>query len=173
MRRIIPALSLILSMLISAGMLISCTPLLQRWKKPGSVTGRVTEAETGEPLPYTDVVMYRNGHPVTGCCPNQDGLYTLTDVPVGIYRMEFSLVGFKSFAIEGLEVTARKVVRQDAQLIKKQMGRRFWRNNRIRLPLLKRIALLIIPPAQSYKVNRRAEEKQEKKQRGDDYPDLR
>lgn len=119
MRRIILVLSLTLSMLISVVISISCTQLLQRWKKPGSVTGLVTEAETGEPLPYTNVVLYQNGHMVTGCCPNQDGIYILTDVPVGVYRIEFSRVGFKSFAIEGLKVTARKVVRQDAQLVKK------------------------------------------------------
>ncbi|MCW0483898.1 SusC/RagA family TonB-linked outer membrane protein [Gaoshiqia sediminis] len=67
-----------------------------------SITGRITDAENGEPLPGATVVISGS---TTGTISDFDGNYTLA-VPAGSEQLEFSMVGFEkqTVKIAGLSV---------------------------------------------------------------------
>ncbi|MGD9931270.1 MAG: SusC/RagA family TonB-linked outer membrane protein [Mangrovibacterium sp.] len=67
-----------------------------------SITGRITDAENGEPLPGATVVVPGT---TTGTISDFDGNYTLA-VPAGSEQLEFSMVGFEKqiVKIAGLSV---------------------------------------------------------------------
>jgi hypothetical protein len=59
----------------------------------GSVSGTVTDAETGEELIGVNVVLPALN---IGDATGPDGTYLLTDVPEGEYRIEARYVGFET-----------------------------------------------------------------------------
>lgn len=60
----------------------------------GSITGVVTDANSGETLPVVNVVLVElnRGNPT-----NIDGRYTISNIPAGTYTMRASLVGYTRF----------------------------------------------------------------------------
>ena len=61
--------------------------------------GTVTDAKTGEPLLGANVVLEADGHLVTGCRTNVDGLFSIK-APKGHYCVRFSYIGYVSQRIE-------------------------------------------------------------------------
>jgi TonB-linked SusC/RagA family outer membrane protein len=59
----------------------------------GTITGTVTDAETGETLPGSSVVLI--GEEI-GASVNSQGQYTLEDVPADDYRVQASFVGYEN-----------------------------------------------------------------------------
>ncbi len=59
----------------------------------GTVTGRVTDSETGEPLVGVTVLVRGLG---IGDATDLDGLFTIEDVPAGDYQLEISFIGYIS-----------------------------------------------------------------------------
>lgn len=57
----------------------------------GTISGRVIAGDTGEPLPYTDVIVYNAaGQPVAYSYVQEDGNYNVdAGLPTGDYRVEF------------------------------------------------------------------------------------
>ncbi|MGB1206212.1 MAG: YfbK domain-containing protein [Chitinophagales bacterium] len=58
-----------------------------------TIYGKVTDAETGEPLPFINIFTIINGT-LTGTNTDFDGLYSL-EVPNNIIKLTFSYVGYK------------------------------------------------------------------------------
>ncbi len=59
----------------------------------GTLSGTVTDSETGDPLPGANVFVVEIG---SGAATDIDGLYTLTDIGAGAYTIRVSFIGFKS-----------------------------------------------------------------------------
>lgn len=76
-----------------------------------NVAGRVTDADTGEPLPGANVVI--EGEQI-GAATEADGRYTL-EVDPGTYTVRASFVGYQESAVE-VTVEAGETVRQDFSL---------------------------------------------------------
>ena len=82
----------------------------------GALQGKVTDVETGEPLPFVNVVLFLNGNQVTGGNTDFDGEYN--DRQAGairvLYDVLFSFVGYhRRKKVTGVKVTANKIsVRQ-------------------------------------------------------------
>ena len=84
MKRLIPSLAFGLVLLLLPGL---------AWAQQGTVTGTVTEAETGEPLPGATVQIPAEG---AGAAADAEGQYRLTGVPAGEQTLRVSFVGFQS-----------------------------------------------------------------------------
>lgn len=69
----------------------------------GMITGRVTDAKTGEPLAYVNVVVKGTNH---GDATDVDGNFSITNVPVGTYVLMFSVVGYSSVEMSNVNVAA-------------------------------------------------------------------
>ena len=77
------------SLLFVVAMLLPGVALAQT----GTLSGTVTDSETGDPLPGANVFVVELG---SGAATDIDGLYTLTDIGAGSYTIRVSFIGFKS-----------------------------------------------------------------------------
>ena len=75
----------------------------------GSLQGKVTDVETGEPLPFVNVVLFLNGNQVTGGNTDFDGEYTIKPINPGSYDVLFSFVGYTPKKVTGVKVTPNKI----------------------------------------------------------------
>jgi len=72
-----------------------------------SISGKVTDKETSEPILFGDVAVYQNGVLITGAQTDFDGIYTI-DLEMGMYDLVFSYVGYSSFKIKDLLIIEDK-----------------------------------------------------------------
>ena len=75
----------------------------------GTLKGKVTDFDTGEPLPFASVVMFLNGNQVSGTNTNFDGEYTIKPVSPGTYDVLLSFVGYQPKKITGVRINANKI----------------------------------------------------------------
>lgn len=81
--------------------LTSLTTLIADAGTTGKIAGRVTDADTGEPLPFVNVIVMGTNF---GAATDMDGYYSIVNVPPGTYRVKASAVGFQSKIVEGVKV---------------------------------------------------------------------
>jgi Ca-activated chloride channel family protein len=80
-----------------------------------SLSGKVTD-DTGEPLIFCTVVLYKNGVLITGKEADFDGYYHFADLDPGTYDVEASYVGYTKSRIKGVLVYAGKANTLDFEL---------------------------------------------------------
>lgn len=83
MKRLIPS--------VAFGFALLLLPALA-WAQQGTVTGTVTEAESGDPLPGATVQIVGEN---TGAASSADGQYRITGVPSGEQTLQVSFVGYQ------------------------------------------------------------------------------
>ena len=79
----------------------------------GTITGSVTDAETGETLPGANVEIPDLG---VGIATGVDGMYELEGIPAGAYDVVFSFVGYQQQEV-AVEVEAGETVELDVELL--------------------------------------------------------
>jgi outer membrane receptor protein involved in Fe transport len=75
----------------------------------GTLKGKVTDFDTGEPLPYASVVLFLNGNQVSGTNTDFDGAYTIKPISPGTYDVLLSFVGYQPKKITGIRINANKI----------------------------------------------------------------
>lgn len=84
--------------------LLSASPALAQ---TGSITGRITAADTGTPLAGAQVDAIDSAGRVAASTLSSDaGQYRLTGLEAGTYALVVSLVGYETQRIEGVRVVA-------------------------------------------------------------------
>ncbi|MBK8564609.1 MAG: carboxypeptidase regulatory-like domain-containing protein [Saprospiraceae bacterium] len=68
------------------------------------VEGTLTDADTGEPVVFGTVALYKNGVLVTGTETDLEGYYSLTEIDPGLYDVEFSTTGYSPQRVTGMMV---------------------------------------------------------------------
>ncbi|HWP81431.1 MAG TPA: TonB-dependent receptor [Bacteroidota bacterium] len=63
----------------------------------GSVSGKVTDAETQDPLPFVNIVVKGTS---LGTATDESGQYTLRNIPPGTYTLTASSVGYQAMEVE-------------------------------------------------------------------------
>jgi Ca-activated chloride channel family protein len=76
----------------------------------GKIRGTVTDAETGDPLPFVTVQLEST---TMGTLTDQNGEYTIINVPPGKYTLIVKLTGFEVKKVTNLTVAAGGTVVQD------------------------------------------------------------
>lgn len=82
----------------------------------GTLKGTLTDSETGEPLPFVNIVLTKGERQVTGSATDFDGNYTIKPIPPGSYDVLVSFVGYNSKKIEGVEINNDKITFVDIAL---------------------------------------------------------
>lgn len=82
----------------------------------GTLKGKVTDAETGEGLPFVNVVVFLNGNQVSGTNTDFDGNYTIKPINPGTYDVLFSFVGYQPQKVTGISVASNKIQFANAKL---------------------------------------------------------
>lgn len=82
----------------------------------GSIKGKVIDTETGEPLPFVNVVIEQAGNVVTGGTTDFDGKYVIKSLAPGKYDIKVKFIGYKPILIQGVVVNADKITFQDVKM---------------------------------------------------------
>lgn len=69
--------------------------------RAGELAGRVTDAQSGEPLSFTSVV-YRSAAGRGGVIADQDGRYRIPDLPAAEYAVTFHFIGYETVELRAL-----------------------------------------------------------------------
>ena len=79
----------------------------------GKIHGRITNSETGEPIPGISVIV---GGTKIGAASNYEGNYFIINVPPGVYKLETYGVGYKKTLVELVKVYVDKSTKVDFEL---------------------------------------------------------
>jgi TonB-linked SusC/RagA family outer membrane protein len=88
---------------------------IKKEKQEGTVEGRVTDENTGEPLPGVNVTIEELADEGVGTATQGDGTYQITNVPAGSYTLRASFVGYQS-ETETIEVNPEETTTVNFQL---------------------------------------------------------
>ena len=104
MKRLIPSIAFTFALLLLPGL---------AWAQQGTITGMITEAETGSALPGATVQVPDEG---TGAAADSDGQYRITGVPAGEQTVRVTFIGYQA-AERIVNVPAGGTVRVNFQLV--------------------------------------------------------
>jgi hypothetical protein len=85
----------------------------------GNISGQVTEAETGQPLPGVNVVIEGT---TQGATTNADGYYRILNVAPGSYTLRATFVGYADQVIEEVRVNIDLTTTIDIQMQEQAVG---------------------------------------------------
>ena len=81
-----------------------------------SLQGTVTDAETGEPIIFGTVAIYKNDVLITGTETDFDGFFSLTELDAGTYDVVFSYTGYQDQKVTGVIVSSGKSNQLDTKI---------------------------------------------------------
>jgi len=112
---------------------------------PGSITGRVFDADQGVPVEYANVVLYSlpESTQVNGTITDKTGGFRLDAVQPGSYYLEISFIGYRDRTVKQVEVTSGAQV---------ELGRIDLVQNAVPMPGVEATAT---KPAVSYEVDKK------------------
>lgn len=79
----------------------------------GKIAGKVTDAETGEPLPGANIVIEGTN---LGAASDLNGNYTILNVPPGVYSVRFRFIGYAEVIVQNVRVNVDFTTRLDRAL---------------------------------------------------------
>ncbi len=82
----------------------------------GAVKGKITDASTGDSLPFVNVMLLERDSIVSGAASDFDGYYRINDVVAGIYRIRASYIGYETITLDSLVIVAHSVLNQDIRM---------------------------------------------------------
>lgn len=76
----------------------------------GSVTGKVIDAETNEPIEYANISIYKmpDSSLVTGTISNADGYFSINKIPFANYSLILDFIGYKQKGITNISITSQE-----------------------------------------------------------------
>jgi outer membrane receptor protein involved in Fe transport len=79
----------------------------------GALEGKVTDADTGEPLPGVNVIIRGTYY---GAATDVNGSFKITGISPGEYNIDISLIGYKTYQYTGIKIELNKTMRLDVSL---------------------------------------------------------
>ena len=81
--------------------------------KTGTISGYVTDAQTGEALVGANIILVNTS---IGAATEVKGFYEIKNVPVGMYKLKASFIGYQNASYDSIKVEAKKVTKLDIKL---------------------------------------------------------
>ena len=79
----------------------------------GKISGRITDATSGDPLPFVNVIIVGS---TLGAASDVDGYYNIINIPPGIYSVKASAIGYNSTTVENVKVSIDLTTNIDVKL---------------------------------------------------------
>jgi len=79
----------------------------------GKLTGKITDAQTGEPLVGANILIEGTG---LGAATNFDGRYVILNIPPGSYKIKISYLSYETTVVEGVKIIVDQTTELSAQL---------------------------------------------------------
>ena len=80
------------------------------------IKGKIIDKEKGEPMPFVNIVLEKNGVQIAGGQSDFDGNYVIKPIPPGTYTLKASSVGFKPIALVGIKITSEEIKFVDVKM---------------------------------------------------------
>ena len=74
----------------------------------GRLKGKVTD-ETGEAVPFANIVLEKGGTLIGGATSDFDGNYDINPIPPGTYDLKATFVGYNNYVLNGIVIPANKI----------------------------------------------------------------
>lgn len=82
----------------------------------GRLKGKVVDNDTGEPVPFANIVLENGGTQVGGASTDFDGNYDINPIPPGTYDLKATFVGYNTFIMKGVVIPANKITFQNISM---------------------------------------------------------
>ena len=82
----------------------------------GRLQGVVVDKDTGEPIPFANIILENGGTQVGGASSDFDGNYDINPIPPGTYDLKATFVGYNTFIMKGIVIPANKITFQDVSM---------------------------------------------------------
>ena len=79
----------------------------------GRLKGVIKDKDTGEPIPFANVVLENGGTQVGGASTDFDGNYDINPIPPGTYDLKATYVGYNTYLMKGVVISGNKITFQD------------------------------------------------------------
>ena len=94
-------------LLFTLGILLAANLLV--FSQSGSLKGTVKDKDTGEPLPFVNIIVEVGGTQTGGGSSDFDGNYIIKPIPPGKYDVKATYVGYKPLMITGVTIAADQI----------------------------------------------------------------
>lgn len=91
-----------------------------------TLQGSVTDAETGEPIIFGTVALYKKDVLITGTETDFDGFYSVTELDAGTYNVVFSYTGYSDYKVVDVVVMSGKTNQLNAKMPAKVELEKRW-----------------------------------------------
>ena len=98
----------------SFSFLIGCLFISVSGFGQSSLSGKVTDSDTGEPILLGDIILYQNEKLITGEQTDFDGNYIISPIDTGIYDVVFKYVGYEDITVEKVQILTDRETRVNA-----------------------------------------------------------
>ena len=96
-----------------AVVLATCTMTMAQ--SQGRLKGKITD-ETGETVPFANVIVEKGGSQVGGASSDFDGNYDINPIPPGTYDLKASCIGYNAFVLKNIVIPANKITFYDIKM---------------------------------------------------------
>ena len=96
-----------------AVVLAACTMTMAQAQ--GRLKGKITD-DTGEPVPFANVIVEKGGTQVGGTSSDFDGNYDINPIPPGMYDLKASCIGYNAFIAKNIVIPANKITFYDFKM---------------------------------------------------------
>ena len=80
------------------------------------IKGKLVDSETGEPMPFVNIILEKNGVQIAGGQSDFDGNYVIKPIPPGTYTLKATSVGFEPIMLTGIRVTTEETKFVDVKM---------------------------------------------------------
>ena len=84
-------------------------------KPRGRLKGKITD-ETGEPVPFANIIVEKGEWQMGGASSDFDGYYDINPIPPGTYTLKANCIGLNPFVLKGLVIPANKITYYDVKM---------------------------------------------------------
>lgn len=91
----------VIALFLATGMVV--------YGQSGAIKGKIKDKESGEPVPFANIIVEAGGKQAGGTTTDFDGNYTIKPLPPGNYNVKATYVGYKPLMIKGVQVNADQV----------------------------------------------------------------
>ena len=94
--------------------LATCTMTMAQAQ--GRLKGKITD-DTGETVPFANVIVEKGGTQVGGTSSDFDGNYDINPIPPGTYDLKASCIGYNAFVVKNIVIPANKITFYDIKMV--------------------------------------------------------
>lgn len=104
-------------LLLAFGVVLASSMLV--YSQSGTLKGKILDKDTGEPIPFANIVILLGGSQEGGATSDIDGNYTIKPIPAGEYDVKATYVGYQPVQINDVIISADKITFLDVEMTSK------------------------------------------------------